>query len=453
MKKQVHYGIFKIESSGDQVPGRLAIDGKGSDLLLWNDAFFFVEGGNIRGVTSKAKAVTLFDCSDSGHATTSNEHTEGHEGHVIFRLAAIGDGRHIGQDEEAVVSATFTFDEIASVFSDTMQEFGMFFNPDKELLEVLEGKKPEWFRGRFADHPLVTFFTGEYTILPKTETSIGSVRINRELSHGMSGLGMKERPSVSIDFDRPLTVEEAYDRVRMLRYFFGLLIGYVPTLTEVRAATGFGDDGTYPDYDLELHSPGEYAIGRRSLTRRRIGPGILASPSVDKEEFARVMKGWFSRNEDAERRGANWQFLGFFKKQTFSIDRHVAAANIFTLLPKSDRCYSNGKKIEELQKIINHKAGPILDALGHQALPCLEDVIDYAVNCRNHYVHGTKAKMDYERPPVRVFLTQTLEFIFGVSTLLDCGWDVSGWGKRAQSDHPFGIYLQAYGGQFQRYCK
>ena len=453
MKKQVHYGMFEIGPSEKRVPGMLVIDGEGSDLLLWNDEFFSVKGGAIRGVTSKAKTVTLFDCLPSMSASTSNRHTEGYEGHVTFHLAAIGDGGHLGQDEKAVVSAEFTFDEIVSAFSDTMQEFGMFSNPDKELLAELERKKPEGFRGKFADHPIITFFTGEHTILPKTKTSIGSVGINRNLSSMPSGLGMKEHPSVSVDFDRPLTVEKAYDQVRMLRYFLGLLIGHVPTLTEVRAATGFGEDGKYPNYDLELHSPGEYTIGRRSLARRRIGPDILASPSVNKEEFARVMACWFSRNEDSERRSANWQFLGSFNKQTFSAERHIAAANIFTLLPKSDRCFLDGKKIEDLRKIINHRAEPIQVALGPQALPRLNDVIHYAVNCRNHYVHGTEAKMDYEGTHASVFLTQTLEFIFGVSALLDCGWDISSWRKRAQIDHPFAIYLYEYESQLQHYCK
>ena len=451
MKKQVHYGMFEIGPSEKRVPGMLVIDGEGSDLLLWNDEFFSVEGGAIRGVTSKAKNVTLFDCLDSIPASTSNRHTEGYEGHVTFHRAAIGNGRHLGQDEEAVVSAEFTFDEIASAFSDTMREFGMFSNPDKELLAELERKQPEWFRGKFADHPIITFFTGEHTILPKTKTSIGSVRINRNLSSMLSGLGMKERPSVRVDFDRRLTVKEAYDRVRMLRYFLGLLIGYVPTLTEVRAATGFLRDGKYPDYDLELHSPREYTIGRRSLARRRIGPDILASPSVNKEEFARVMACWFSRNEDSERRSANSQFLGSFNKQTFSVERHIVAASIFDRLPKSDRCFSCGKKIEKLQKIINHRAGPILAALGPQALPRLKDVIHYAVDCRNHYVHGTKAEMDYEGTHARTFLTQTLEFIFGVSALLDCEWDISSWQKRAQTDHPFAIYLYGYESQLQHY--
>ena len=48
-------------------------------------------------------------------------------------------------------------------------------------------------------------------------------------------------------------------------------------------------------------------------------------------------------------------------------------------------------------------------------------MIDHAIDCRNHYVHGNPAKLDYES--VLDFLTNTLEFVYGVSELIECGWD------------------------------
>lgn len=38
-------------------------------------------------------------------------------------------------------------------------------------------------------------------------------------------------------------------------------------------------------------------------------------------------------------------------------------------------------------------------------LPRLEEVVDHAVDCRDHYFHGNPTKLDYDRFHTRAFLT------------------------------------------------
>jgi hypothetical protein len=73
-------------------------------------------------------------------------------------------------------------------------------------------------------------------------------------------------------------------------------------------------------------------------------------------------------------------------------------------------------------------------------------VCDEAVNCRNHYVHGGEAAVDYSTNfEVVTFFTETLEFVFAASDLIECGWNLKSWlvgfGKYS---HPFGRYLLGY---------
>jgi hypothetical protein len=49
--------------------------------------------------------------------------------------------------------------------------------------------------------------------------------------------------------------------------------------------------------------------------------------------------------------------------------------------------------------------------------------INQAVPCRNHFVHGGDAGFDYAKEfNSFAFLTETLEFVFAISDILELGW-------------------------------
>ena len=73
-------------------------------------------------------------------------------------------------------------------------------------------------------------------------------------------------------------------------------------------------------------------------------------------------------------------------------------------------------------------------------------MIRLAVQCRNYYTHGGDERnagaVDFWDFDVVHFLTQTLEFIYGASELLECGWDAAT--SIAVESHPIGGYPGSY---------
>lgn len=81
-----------------------------------------------------------------------------------------------------------------------------------------------------------------------------------------------------------------------------------------------------------------------------------------------------------------------------------------------------------LRDIGEHRATVVLDHFGEDKLAHLVEDIRLAVQCRNYYTHGpgdakTDDAIDFSNYDVVGFLTETLEFIYGMSELLLCGWD------------------------------
>ena len=102
-----------------------------------------------------------------------------------------------------------------------------------------------------------------------------------------------------------------------------------------------------------------------------------------------------------------------------------------------------------LKQKIRHRAKILFDLTGDDLakifrLPDIFWAIDEAVNCRNHYVHGTPLHMDSSKiGTVLVFFTMTLEFVFAASDLAEAGWNPKTW-PQAGHYHPFDQYLGAY---------
>lgn len=80
-----------------------------------------------------------------------------------------------------------------------------------------------------------------------------------------------------------------------------------------------------------------------------------------------------------------------------------------------------------------------------QQLPGMHDVIRYCVLVRSYFVHGRKLSVTpdaaYELAP---FFTDTLEFIFAVSDLQSCGWNVERWASESFGSSRLKTYLYGY---------
>ncbi len=85
-------------------------------------------------------------------------------------------------------------------------------------------------------------------------------------------------------------------------------------------------------------------------------------------------------------------------------------------------------KKSALKQKINHRAELLLtNSLSQYSR--MNEVIDLAIDCRNYFVHGGEPKIDYTKHFFATvpFLTNTLEFVFATSDLIEAGWDVAEW--------------------------
>jgi hypothetical protein len=204
------------------------------------------------------------------------------------------------------------------------------------------------------------------------------------------------------------------------------------------------------------------------------------------DEFTSVLKRWLERND--EWRDARARFSTAFAYQNrYDIDRIVGAANMFDILPSSAcpetvtlppdlvQARDNARKAfqalpasperdsilgalgrigkAQLKRKVRSRAKLITDIVGDH-FPELDLVVDQAVDCRNHYVHGSAAKIDYSKHFDQVhFFTDTLEFVFAASDLVESGWDITDWTKKSSPSHPFGQYRLNYASQLGKLKK
>jgi len=205
---------------------------------------------------------------------------------------------------------------------------------------------------------------------------------------------------------------------------------------------------------------------------------VLIQAIESKDEFSGVLRGWFARTHSFNE--ARWRFhSSFIQGNRFPIDRLIASANMFDLLPSeaapddvvlSDELNSAKQEAREIFKGLprSYERDSILGALGrigkaslkHKVrqraeiitgiapykFPHLTAITREAVNCRNHFVHGSVSGIDYSaREDLIPFLTRSLEFVFAASDLVECGWDLHRFLLQLTSgSHPFGDYKAHY---------
>ena len=207
---------------------------------------------------------------------------------------------------------------------------------------------------------------------------------------------------------------------------------------------------------------------------------ILIDAVREPNKFSDVLIAWLERDVTwitaRSRFSAGWR-----QHRNYDVDRIIRAANMFDLLPRNDfpadipLPNSLASAVEESKNKFRQlppsdKRNAVLAALGrvgkqslkqrvlHRSrvltniigslIPEIDIVTDAAVNCRNMYVHGNASDRNREHlPKFATFLTDTLEFVFCASDLVDMGWDIEEWCRKPiLAGHPFYHYLDAYRG-------
>ena len=173
-------GVLFDTEKGRRTAGQLKLKRGGlfdsNVVSIADDEFFRIDhGDSLHGVSEVGK-VSLLDCVRGGMLTaTSWDDFTIYHGDVSFRYALFGK-QHVSIDEKCIRGIQFTLDGAeSSVFvSDKTGKFGHLHDPDEEILDAIERKRPQYLKGDFVKgKAMVSYFTGIGTSCRDSRPSLG----------------------------------------------------------------------------------------------------------------------------------------------------------------------------------------------------------------------------------------------------------------------------------------
>ena len=501
LEKSVKRGEFSFPD-GREFQGELKLAGLESSLSLdvLNSRLpgdklsgFFPDSSqnaeSIKGVLSDSKKVSLLYCTATGFGVHLVGKRFTYNDRFSPRFAVFGN-QHILADEKKITGVSFTVDDADILFYDPGL-FGAVTEIDKEtelrrFVERIAQYNDYGPEIEIAEHPQVFYCSGKTEIF-KAETRLGTVSASRDIkgTFGNSkGFKVENAVSVNLKFAEAFNVSDAVEKTFKVLRFLELLAGRPQNLLKflVRKETG----QTNPE-ELEVYGSSFPRYDRpenKQISRK------LISPVRNPEEFSRVLTNWLERHDS--RLYARSKFFYSFGKRIYDADRLISVANMFDVLPKEDsphkpeldgeikiaieesktiwkRALRGTKKNNESKKQcdsilgtlnrleknvtltekICHRAENIIEKI-EDKVPELGWVIGKAVICRNYYTHRDRPETIKNCDKVKNFLTDTLEFVFAASELIEAGWDIENWNYN-RSTHPFGHYLANYKSYLENY--
>ncbi|MXZ11433.1 MAG: hypothetical protein F4Y79_18570 [Gemmatimonadetes bacterium] len=488
-EKTKHSGRFTIEP-GREIYGELTLDGPKSSLYVWDKDFFNPRGKNngfVKGILHNLTKVSLIDCITSKDPGSFSNTEESHHFARLFPHYAILGDQHISPAEDTIAEVHFVIDDATTLFHD-LEAFGRVSNARSIIEKVVQHDVEQLEHDReikIGAHPEIVYFTGKSEIF-SADTELGKISAYHNPSttflSSPEGVKITNKIFAKLEFADPITLEDVIDRTYRVLHFFGLLVGRPQNLVELWILKKVDQKRTADLRVYWSHCP------KYERIKGRWDPhhfDVLINPIRDPEIFSYILTKWLDREWPVQAK--NWYsarvrfFKNFEKQEYYDIDRLIGAANMFDILPPEavsgkfeisedlksarDKCRQIFKRLpgspdrnsvlsalgrigkSTLKKKVRHRAQFLIDKVGDK-IPDFFTITDEAVDCRNYYVHGSppSSRIDYNQYPGPLhFLTNTLEFVFAASDLVEAGWDIKKWCKsQSRTSHPFGHYLYTY---------
>ena len=420
-------GTF-IVAPGVEVQGDLILKGAKTTLDLYSKDFFSthaLQESCILGALHNRMKVSLVDCITTQGIGSGSRGDERYHFASVFPHFVIFGNEHITSVDRKITDVSFHVDDAASLFYD-LDAFGSVIDARRHIERLVATKEEIGRDIAIGDHPMIFYFTGKYEIF-KAETGLGTISAEHRPSYqfpGPEGIKVDNKIHINIAFKIPATVKEAITGVNTLLRFLEVIAGRPQTVLRlVFVVPGSADKPNILDVYWSM-SPARDGHD----TDRGPHPADLPIQAAHTPEyFASVLTAWLARDHDW--RSARFRFSTAFSLQRqFTIDRLVGAANMFDILPASavpadmpltEEIENARTASRELFKSLppSPERDSVLNALGRLGkaslkrkvraraklildrvparFPELELVIDEAVDCRNYFVHGSNAKMDY----------------------------------------------------------
>ena len=464
-------GSFYV-AQDTEVQGDLILKGQRTTLDLYAKDHFSTDdlnGGCILGELHDRTKVSLIDCIVTQGLGSGSRGDERYHFASVFPHFVVFGNKHITSVDRTITKVSFLVDDSATLFYD-FDAFGRVIDAKPLMANIVEKKKNDGRNIAIGDDPMIFYFTGKYEIF-KAETVLGTVTAEHRPSLAMPGprgIKLDNKIHVVLSFKGGVNLKEAMTAVHTLLRFLEIIAGRPQAVLRLVIVTpGQEAEPNFLDVYWSM-SPSRDGDD----TERKPHPADLPIQAARKPEyFANVLTAWLAR--DYEWRSARARFSTAFALQhSFTIDRLVGAANMFDILPAlavpANVSLTQDLKIARTTTKVLFKALPssperdsILNALGRlgkaslkrkvraraklildrvpERFPELELVTDQAVDCRNYFVHGSNAKMDYtDEFDQVIFFTEVLEFIFAASDFIECGWNIEEWSTQGSTaSHPF----------------
>ena len=476
-KETVFAGIFDV-APDRQLYGTLTLDGSRTELKVQDKEFFdagALNGGVVTGELTNLDRVTLVGCL-TAPVPGQSRRRDGRISHFasVFPHFVLFGNSYLNPVSESISSVSFFVDDAETIFYD-FDAFGLLIDA-KEMVEKAVALNSEKYKRsiKTGDDPSLMYFTGKHQIV-SFDTDIGLVSVNHAPKiklGGPNGIGMDNRIRTDVSFGMPISFSTCIKRISLLVNVLGLIAGRPQNLSDVVLVHRIPSGGDDARLRLFWSMPLRREVGNE---RRQAHPvDVPINAGMNPDEFAAVIMAWVDSYPLLSE--ARNRFLNCFSKQNFyDVDRLIGAANMFDLLPGAalpektplsvELCEAIGeskKRFKDLpcsderasvlgylarvqdtslKKKVRHRANIILSVTG-ELFPDLLRATDAAVDARHHYVHG--GRITFSAEEVMPFLTDTLEFVFLASDLIECGWDFRTWAKEASISHPLGAYRISY---------
>uniref|UniRef100_UPI0040563299 ApeA N-terminal domain 1-containing protein n=1 Tax=Candidatus Electronema sp. TaxID=2698783 RepID=UPI0040563299 len=432
-------GRFTLDT-GVEVQGELILKGSATSLSLHTDVPFKLhDNSDISGVFYDGRKVSLIKCIGIVNSGKSCSFANIFPHFVLFSKGK--EHIHVRYTDQIIDKISFTVDDAHMLFYDTSTFGSILVDTRAKLERLLDGEEPKR-EIELGSNPKIFYCTDKVEII-SVDTAFGKVSANNDTSEKLSinkGIHIDNTIKIDIEFKRKVNIGEAIGTVYDLLRFIEILAGRPKNISQITCSSvepGY----KYFDFYVYLCNYKHHEID----TRFSGWPPIEAVHNPD--EFSGVLKYWAEQHE--KRRHARVRFSEAFSHQNkYTIDRLIGAANMFDLLPAS--IYQGAVKRQKsivLKDKVKHRSKLITDKVGKH-FPKIALVIDKAVDLRNYYVHGTKKNnINYSKISGQVmFFTDTLEFIFAASELVEAGWDIAAWIKEKfpSEHHPFRTYHLSY---------
>jgi len=472
-------GIFTV-APGVDVQGELTLSGAETSLYLHHkDSLdeYFIPRQYVHGVLHDLTKVSLIQCAMAGGGTAGRGGERYHFARIFPHFVIQGDS-HITPDQVTITSVHFAVDDAAVIFYD-FDAFGLLTDARPFIGTITEANSKVAKR-KISTGPVpeILYFTGKRRIFA-ADTVIGKIYAshNPQLTTwgGPEGVGISNTIFVTIEFREPVIFEQSILCTRTLLRFLEILAGRPQNLLQLDLIV----ESEHHDH-VELQVYWCLHPKREPFSEeKKLHPGdMIMDPARHPECFSAVLTSWLDRQD--EWHDARARFSSCFAKQNlYDVDRLIGAANMFDILPSQavppdvplskelevaretsrmafeslppsperDSVLSSLGRLGKasLKQKVRQRARIVIDAVGDRYAE-LVMVADEAVNCRNYYVHGGKARFAYDNHFNSVdFFIDALEFIFAASDLIEAGWDARGWSKNFTSmSHRFARFRVNY---------